>query len=138
MVMRPKSMATVVVVLAETLLVSSIPAEAVVMAASVVSGLTSEMAPTKVVLPTPKPPATTNLTAVTCETRSEVVDTPDPPLRSVHVGHLSSIGDLGRGEHTHTGDHRIAVGHVSTALRSSWMSAGVSTLPARSTSSAVW
>jgi hypothetical protein len=34
------------------------------MAASVRSGSISEMAPTKVVLPTPKPPAMTNLTDV--------------------------------------------------------------------------
>jgi hypothetical protein len=38
--------------------------DALVMAASVRSGSISEMAPTKVVLPTPKPPAMTNLTDV--------------------------------------------------------------------------
>ena len=61
-VMRPKSMATVVVVLPWIWLVSSMPVEADVMAASVRNGSISEMAPTKVVLPTPKPPAMTNLT----------------------------------------------------------------------------
>src|SRR5215218_11496288 len=45
-------------------LVSSRPTLAVVMAASVVSGMISETAPTKVVLPTPKPPAMTILTGV--------------------------------------------------------------------------
>ena len=63
-VMRPKSMATVVVVLPWIWLVSSTPRLAVVMAASVVSGMISETAPTKVVLPTPKPPAMTILTGV--------------------------------------------------------------------------
>src|SRR5918992_438614 len=63
-VMRPKSIATVVVVLPWIWLVSSTPRLAVVMAASVVSGMISETAPTKVVLPTPKPPAMTILTGV--------------------------------------------------------------------------
>src|ERR671933_1642301 len=63
-VMRPTSMATVVVVLPWIWLVSSTPRLAVVMAASVVSGMISETAPTKVVLPTPKPPAMTILTGV--------------------------------------------------------------------------
>src|SRR3954453_7904803 len=58
-VMRPKSMATVVVVLPGTALASSTPMERAVMGASVVSGVISEMASTKVVLPAAKPPATT-------------------------------------------------------------------------------
>ena len=62
--MRPKSMATVVVVLSGTCTVGSSPAAAEVIAASVVSGVISEMAPTAVVLPTPKPPAMTILTGV--------------------------------------------------------------------------
>jgi hypothetical protein len=40
------------------------PVDAVVIAASVRRGSISEIAPTKVVLPTPKPPAMTNLTEV--------------------------------------------------------------------------
>ncbi len=40
------------------------PSEAAVITASVVSGAISETAPTKVVLPTPKPPATTIFTDV--------------------------------------------------------------------------
>src|SRR5690606_33168837 len=43
---------------------SSTPAETDVMAASVRSGSISEIDPTKVVLPTPKPPATTNFTGM--------------------------------------------------------------------------
>ena len=60
--MRPKSIATVVMVFVATFAVSSTPRLSVVIAASVVSGAISEIDPTKVVLPTPKPPATTILT----------------------------------------------------------------------------
>jgi hypothetical protein len=57
-------MATVVVVLSGTADRSSTPALADVMTASVVSGVISDTDPTNVVLPTPKPPATTILTDV--------------------------------------------------------------------------
>src|SRR5450759_3176587 len=57
-------MATVVVVLSGTCDRSSTPTLADVITASVVSGVISETDPTKVVLPTPKPPATTILTGV--------------------------------------------------------------------------
>src|SRR6266540_1817346 len=57
-VMRPKSMATVVVVLPGTAVMSSTPTETSVIASSVVSGVISDTDPTKVVLPTPNPPAT--------------------------------------------------------------------------------
>src|SRR5215469_9335328 len=63
-VTRPKSIATVVVVLSGTCDRSSTPALAAVITASVVSGVISETDPTKVVFPTPKPPATTILTDV--------------------------------------------------------------------------
>jgi hypothetical protein len=62
-VIRPKSSATVVVVLADTAVVSSIPIDRSVISASVSSGSISEIAPMKVVLPTPKPPLMTILTA---------------------------------------------------------------------------
>src|ERR1700730_1345246 len=55
-VIRPKSKATVVVVFCSTPATSSTCWEASVMAASVVSGSTSETAPTKGVFPTPNPP----------------------------------------------------------------------------------
>src|SRR6185437_6707556 len=64
MVTQPKSMATVVVVLSVVLPGTSIPAAASVISASVVSGMISEIAPTAVVLPTPKPPATTIFTGI--------------------------------------------------------------------------
>src|SRR6478735_2700403 len=70
--MRPKSMATVVVVLSPVWVRSSMPADADVITASVRSGLISETAPTNVVLPTPKPPATTIF--------AEVVERAAPPL----------------------------------------------------------
>src|ERR1019366_6081591 len=54
----------VVVVFSGTLARSSTPPLAAVSNASVVSGVISETDPTKVVLPTPKPPATTILTGV--------------------------------------------------------------------------
>src|SRR5690242_2808263 len=65
MLMRPKSMATVVVILPGTCRLSSTPTPAEVMMASVVSGVISETDPTSVVLPTPKPPAMTIFADVT-------------------------------------------------------------------------
>src|SRR5690606_32544654 len=56
---RPKSMATVVVLLLGVSETSSTCADASVITASVVSGRISDTAPTNVVLPTPNPPATT-------------------------------------------------------------------------------
>ena len=63
-VARPKSIATVVVVFSGTADRSSVSLLAAVITASVVSGVISETAPTKVVLPTPKPPAITIFTDV--------------------------------------------------------------------------
>src|ERR1700734_2360516 len=63
-VIRPKSIATVVVDLSGTCDRSSTSVLATVMTASVVSGVISDTEPTKVVLPTPNPPATTILTDV--------------------------------------------------------------------------
>src|SRR4051794_14230968 len=84
--MRPKSMATVVVVFPGTWRMSSTPSPAEVMMASVVSGVISETEPTKVVLPTPKPPAITIFADVTrpddgrC-VMSEPAKSPQPPLQ---------------------------------------------------------
>src|SRR5918995_4034757 len=63
-VMRPKSIATVVVVLSGTMAVSSPPTDSGVMCCSVVSGGISDTAPTKVVLPAPNPPATRTLSGI--------------------------------------------------------------------------
>src|SRR5438874_13408862 len=62
MVTQPKSIATVVVVFPVASAGSSTPTDATVISASVVSGAISEIAPTVVVLPTAKPPATTIFT----------------------------------------------------------------------------
>ena len=61
MVMRPKSIATVVAVLPGIPVTSSTGIAAEVISASVVSGAISEIAPTMVVLPTPKPPTIDDL-----------------------------------------------------------------------------
>src|SRR6266849_8702396 len=71
-VTRPKSIATVVVVLSGVCDRSSTPSLAEVITASVVSGVISDTEPTKVVLPTPKPPATTIFTEV-------IADASPPP-----------------------------------------------------------
>src|SRR5271168_1602160 len=63
-VIRPKSIATVVVDLSGTCDKSSTSVLATVITASVVSGVISDTDPTNVVLPTPNPPATTILTDV--------------------------------------------------------------------------
>ncbi len=63
-VRRPKSMATVVVVLSGTPARSSISSPACVMTSSVRSGRISESVPTNVVLPTAKCPTIRILTAV--------------------------------------------------------------------------
>src|SRR5690606_7370493 len=63
-VMRPKSRATVVVSLRSRPLRSSTPSLATVISSSLVSGGISLTAPTKVVFPTPKPPATTSFTGI--------------------------------------------------------------------------
>src|ERR1700760_2328932 len=60
-------MATVVVLLSGTCDRSSTSVLATVIMASVVSGVISDTEPTNVVLPTPKPPATTIFTDVTTE-----------------------------------------------------------------------
>src|SRR5262245_20334546 len=67
--MRPKSIATVVVTFLSMSVVSSTPCDSDVIAASVLSGGISDTAFTKVVFPTPKPPATTSFTEVTLRVR---------------------------------------------------------------------
>src|SRR3954452_23595546 len=63
MLMRTKSIATVVAVFVSEPYLSSTPTPACVMVSSVVSGLISLTEPTMVVLPTPKPPTITIFTA---------------------------------------------------------------------------
>src|SRR6266498_298413 len=63
-VIRPKSIATVVVVFCDTRVRSSTPTDSTLMLSSVVTGGISDREPTKVVLPTPKPPATRTLSEI--------------------------------------------------------------------------
>src|SRR5262245_27125331 len=90
MVIRPKSMATVVADLCSTPNVASSVAPALVSTSSVCSGMISLTEATRVVLPTPKPPATKILIAVgtgrAWPTRLERLETIDHRLKYVIVG----------------------------------------------------
>src|SRR5687768_15385283 len=89
-VMQPKSSATVVVVFSGTWPVRSASSDAVVMAASVRSGVISEMDATAVVLPTPKPPAMTILTGVGVRGSTDGFKAADDPLD--HGGVAGEVG----------------------------------------------
>src|SRR5215813_9472384 len=90
-VTRPKSIATVVVVLSGVWDRSSTPSLTEVMTASVVSGVISETEPTNVVLPAPKPPATTILTDVTATSEAtpfaalELAKSTKHPFKKVEI-----------------------------------------------------
>src|SRR5262250_1261964 len=92
-VIRPKSIATVVVDLSGTCDRSSTSVLATVMTASVVSGVISDTAPTKVVLPTPNPPATTILTEMGSGTSA-----PPQAVEQAfeHVRARAAVGFVGR------------------------------------------
>src|SRR5918997_5941209 len=102
MLIRPKSMATVVVNFPGTWRVSSTPTPADVMIASVVSGVISETDPTSVVLPTPKPPAMTIFADVTrpaagrCDMSEPAKSTQHPfqQFRAYRVGLVFKRGRL--------------------------------------------
>src|SRR5215207_9051258 len=92
---RPKSIATVVVVLFGVWDRSSTPALASVMTASVVSGSISETAPTSVVLPTPKPPAMTifaDVVAALESTQAVGLEVSKSIQHPLHQGEIRSIG----------------------------------------------
>src|SRR3954447_16296117 len=101
---------------------SSRPAEAVVIIASERSGSISEMALTKVDLPTPNPPATTILTGIfppLAGTRgSEVADTVENPFQETcerlrllrSVEYHSPVGDEIGDEHTGHADRDLEPG----------------------------
>ena len=113
MVMRPKSMATVVVIFWSTPSVSSTDWPASLSSSSVRSGRISLTAPTRVVLPTPKPPATSIFSAravgvaargvgVLGDHRSLLSGVPATPAsvrctgaRRQHHDNCGSIGRLG-------------------------------------------
>src|SRR5688500_5839035 len=122
---RPKSIATVVVVLLLTFEVSSTPSDTLVIAASALSGSISEIEPTKVVLPTAKPPATTIFTgrgaAVSGSAgASEGLETIEHPFQQLEVGTLArvvrtvevkkSVGHQIAGQHPGAPEGKLEVG----------------------------
>src|SRR3954452_5191985 len=133
MVMRPKSIATVVVSLPGTLDASSMPWPAEVITASVVSGSISETAPTSVVLPTPKPPATTIFAEVIslgcAPARSELAKSTQHPFQQIHplresclgsgaVQRQQSVGHHVRDQHPgHAQRQPVVGGHLGQGLR---------------------
>src|SRR3954469_8714398 len=106
MLIRPKSIATVVVVLPGTCRLSSTPTPADVMIASVVSGVISDTEPTSVVLPTPKPPAMTIFADVTrpaigrCDI-SEPAKSTQHPLQQFRAHRVVLVFQRGRLIHRH-------------------------------------
>src|SRR3954454_14971247 len=118
MVTRPKSMATVVVVLWLPEPASSTPTDSEVIGASVVSGLISERAPTVVVLPTPNPPEMRIFTGIggrrvfdpggpagpALGMVSEGSDTVDQPFDEKDV---VGQGQRGRGTQQHPGGDQV-------------------------------
>src|SRR5882757_1140185 len=115
--MRPKSIATVVVVLSGACVRSSIPADAEVITASVRSGLISDTAPTNVVLPTPNPPATTIFAEVVARVGPlELPKSTEHPFKQCHIWlaacrgiatglvdrHQSRLGQVGNEDPDHT------------------------------------
>src|SRR3569833_2612944 len=109
MVMRPKSIATVVVSLPGTLDASSMPCPAEVITASVVSGSISETAPTSVVLPTPKPPAMTIFAEVIslgcAPARSELAKSTQHPFQQIHPLRETFFGSGAVQRQHPVGDH---------------------------------
>src|SRR5262245_13374326 len=104
---RPKSRATVVVVLSARRVRSSTPTDRPVIAASVVSGVISETAPTNVVFPTPNPPATTTLTGIGGRASTGPEST-EEPLEDGAVGALGARQVDGEGAHRREVRHEHA------------------------------
>src|SRR3954465_6130136 len=114
MLMRPKSMATVVVILPGPCRLSSTPTPAEVMMASVVSGVISETEPTRVVLPTPNPPAMTIFAEVTRpgpgrRDVSEPAKSTQHPFQQFRAHRVGLVVEGGRLVHR----HEAVGGHVS-------------------------
>src|SRR5690606_36923777 len=94
-VIRPKSIATVVVDFVGTDARSSTPSDSLVTSASVRSGMISETEPTRVVLPTPKPPAMTIFVEVTGRVASESAESTEGPFDQLTS--LVARGRVGQG-----------------------------------------
>src|SRR6476661_4783927 len=98
--MRPKSMATVVVDLPGVWARSSTPSDSLVTSASVRRGTISETDPTRVVLPTPKPPATTIFVEAAVRLPLESTESTEGPFEQVEAFVVG--GALGQGRlHVH-------------------------------------
>src|SRR3954463_1314764 len=93
--MRPKSMATVVVDLPGVLARSSTPSDSLVTSASVRRGTISETDPTRVVLPPPKPPATTIFVEAAVRLPLESTESTEGPFEEVEAFVVG--GALGQG-----------------------------------------
>src|SRR3954469_18744104 len=89
-------MATVVGTLFGVAARSSTPELASVITASVVNGSISETDPTNVVLPTPKPPATTILAEVVVGAGSSTTAS-EPSKSTQHPFHQRHVRDVARG-----------------------------------------
>src|SRR6476646_2684361 len=94
-VIRPKSMATVVVDLPGVFARSSTPSDSLVTRASVRSGTISETEPTMVVLPTPKPPATTIFVEAAVRLPLESTESTEGPFEEIEAFVVGGV--LGRG-----------------------------------------
>src|SRR3712207_2569094 len=104
---RPKSMATVVVVLFGVADRSSTPTLAAVMTASVRRGTISDTAPTNVVLPDPNPPETTIFVDRVGRLSEPLKATEHPPQEcgvSFVAGGRGGLGDLHEPQVDHVGD----------------------------------
>src|SRR5690606_12172946 len=101
MVIRPKSSATVVVVLFSTPDRSSTPRLASVITSSVLSGVISLIEPTIVVFPAPNPPAMRTLSAAGSSVgpRSESLDAIEYRLKDVPADHRVLDRVRGAGQH---------------------------------------
>src|SRR6476646_8905108 len=93
--MRPKSMATVVVDLPGVWARSSTPSDSLVTSASVRRGAISETDPTRVVLPTPKPPATTIFVEAAARLPLESTESTEGPFEEVESFVIGGV--LGQG-----------------------------------------
>src|SRR5258706_16034551 len=98
MLIRPKSITTVVAILLSTPVMSSVPTLASVRYSSVCNGMISLHEPTRVVFPTPNPPATRILSA-NGRGRSECPKSIDHRLQDAVVGWVDlRVGLEGRDE----------------------------------------
>src|SRR2546430_643518 len=118
-VMRPKSMATVVPVFCIPGMATSMPRLSTVISASVRSGSISEIEPMNVVLPTAKPPATTIFIDTgmaagrRCAVRSKSAESIEQPLEECDI--RRRVGRSGRAHQQRARRLEIADEHPDDA-----------------------